>query len=166
MAKKVRTDPQSRHEIAPIDREILDVLRRDARTPNNAVAAQVGIAPSTCLGRVRRLEESGAILGYHADVDLEACGTPLQAMIAVRLRAGARHQLRAFTDSMRSRPEVISVYFVAGNEDFLVHVAVRDTAALRDFVLEQLSATPQVAATQTNLIFEQVRGAAWSTTAT
>lgn len=140
---------------------IIDILRRNARTPNNAIAAEVGLAPSTCLGRLRELERRGVIRGYHADVDLDALGAALQAMIAVRLGAGARQQLRGFTDPIRTHPAVLNIYFLAGNDDFLIHVALADSAALRDFVLDQLSASPEVASTQTTIIFEHVRGTAW-----
>src|SRR5690348_8601561 len=73
-----------------VDRRIVRALADDARIPNNALAAVVGIAPSTCLGRVRALRERGAIRGYHADVDPAVLGRPLQAMIAVRLQSHAR----------------------------------------------------------------------------
>ncbi len=142
-----------------VDRRILGALVRDARIPNNALAAEVGVAPSTCLGRVRALRESGVIRGYHADVDPDAVGLPLQAMIAVRVRAGARGRMQQFTDRMRDLPEVRSIYFLAGADDFLLHVATTDSAALRAFVVEQLSARPEVALTETQLIFEHVRGA-------
>lgn len=140
---------------------IIDILRRNARTPNNAIAAEVGLAPSTCLGRLRELERRGVIRGYHADVDLDALGAALQAMVAVRLGAGARHQLRGFTDHIRTHPAVLNIYFLAGNDDFLIHVALADSTALRNFVLDQLSAYPEVASTQTTIIFEHVRGTAW-----
>src|ERR671927_263785 len=73
-----------------IDRRLVRELAIDARIPNNALAKRVGIAPSTCLGRVRSLRERGVIRGYHADVDPAALGRPIQAMIAVRLQAHAR----------------------------------------------------------------------------
>lgn len=141
-----------------VDRRILRLLAGDARMPNNAVAEAVGIAPSTCLGRVRALRASGAIRGFHADIDPAALGRPLQAMISVRLRAGARSRMVAFTDRMRSLPEVRDVYFLAGADDFLLHVAARDAAGLRDFVVDQLSAHAEVALTETNLIFDHLRG--------
>jgi DNA-binding Lrp family transcriptional regulator len=141
------------------DREILAVLTRDARIANNALASEVGIAPSTCLARVRALRESGVIRGYHADVDPDAIGLPLQAMIAVRLRAGARDRMRLFTERMRQLPEVRNIYFLAGADDFLLDVATTDSATLRSFVVDELSAHPEVALTETNLIFEHVRGA-------
>ena len=150
--------PSARAGLDEVDRRILAALVRDARIPNNALAAEVGIAPSTCLGRVRALREAGVIRGYHADLDPDAIGLPLQAMIAVRLRAGARDRMRMFTDRMQRRPEVRNVYFLAGADDFLLDVATSDSAALRTFVLEELSACPEVAMTETNLIFEHVRG--------
>ena len=144
----------------PVDHKILAALVRDARIPNNALAAEVGIAPSTCLGRVRALREAGVIRGYHADLDPEAIGLPLQAIIAVRLRAGARGRMRLFTERMRTRPEVRNIYFLAGADDFLLDVATSDAAALRTFVVDVLSAHPEVGLTETNLIFEHVRGQA------
>jgi DNA-binding Lrp family transcriptional regulator len=160
LSNSVRRPGPVSAELSPTDRRILEVLRDNARTPNNVIAAEVGVAPSTCLVRIRSLEDRGVITGYHAEIDPEALGVAIQAMIAVRLRAGARDKLREFTDQVVARPEVMNVYFLAGQDDFLLHVAVADPGALRDFVLEQLSANPQVAATQTHLIFEHLRGAA------
>lgn len=158
---KKRRPPAGPRELAEVDRRILEVLSTDARIPNSTLAARVGLAASTCHSRVRDLEERGVIRGYHADIDLEATGSPLQALVSVRLRAGARHLLRDFTTRMRSRPEVLDLYFLASDDDFLVHVAVPGSSALRDFVLEQLSAHPEVASTQTNIIFEHTWVAAF-----
>jgi DNA-binding Lrp family transcriptional regulator len=152
--------PAQRAVLDPVDRRILAALVRDARIANNALAAEVGIAPSTCLGRVRAMREAGVIRGYHADLDPDAVGVPLQAMIAVRLRAGARDRMRLFTERMQRRPEVRNIYFLAGADDFLLDVATTDSAALRAFVVDQLSDHPEVALTETNLIFEHVRGQA------
>ncbi len=141
-----------------VDRRILEILAADARIPNNALATAVGIAPSTCLSRVRALRSGGAIRGFHADIDPAVLGRPLQAMISVRLQAGARSRMTAFTGRIRKLPEVLDLYFLAGADDFLLHVAAADSAALRDFVVDQLSAHPEVALTETNLIFEHLRG--------
>ena len=143
-----------------VDRRILQVLANDARIPNNALAAAVGIAPSTCLSRMRALTAGGAIRGFHTDIDPAALGRPLQAMIAVRLQAGARSRMKSFTERIRRLPEVVDMYFLAGADDFLLHIAAADAGALRDFVVDQLSAHPEVALTETNLIFEHLRGAA------
>jgi DNA-binding Lrp family transcriptional regulator len=144
------------NDLDEIDRLLVRELARDARLANNALAERAGIAPSTCLGRVRSLRERGVIRGYHADVDQTALGRPLQAMIAVRLQAHARGRLRGFVDEVAGRPEVLNVFFLAGRDDFLLHVAEASTASLRDFV-EMLSTSGDVSYTETSLIFEHIR---------
>ena len=143
-------------ELDDIDRQLVRELARDARIANNALAERVGIAPSTCLGRVRSLRERGVIRGYHADVDQAALGRPLQAMIAVRLQSHARSRIRGFVAEVAGLPEVLNVFFLAGKDDFLLHVAAGTTATLRDFV-ETLSSNGDVSYTETSLIFEHIR---------
>src|SRR6266496_2458186 len=144
-------------EIDDVDRRILRVLAADARVPNNALAERVGIAPSTCLGRVRGLRERGVIRGYHADIDPAALGRPIQAMIAVRLQSHARVHISEFAAEVAKLPEVLNVFFLAGAVDFYVHIAATRTQNLRDFVVVNLSGNPDVALTETNLIFEHIR---------
>jgi DNA-binding Lrp family transcriptional regulator len=146
-------------ELDDVDRRILLTLHRDARMPNSALADAVGIAPSTCHGRVRRLHDLGVIRGYYADIDPAAIGLSLQAMISVSLQANARSKIRNFIQQIRRKPQVMDVYFLAGADDFLLHVAARDTDDLRSFVVENLNSDSDVAGTQTSLIFEHLRGA-------
>jgi len=148
-------------EIDDVDRRILRALHNDARIANSALAELVGVAPSTCHGRVRRLQELGVIRGFFTDVDPVAIGRSLQAMISVRLQSNARARIRHFTSEIRGLPQVMDVYFLAGADDFLLHVAARDTDDLRSFVVENLSSDSDVAGTQTSLIFEHLRGVAW-----
>ncbi|WP_099022704.1 HTH-type transcriptional regulator AldR [Mycolicibacterium palauense] len=159
----VRPPPPSKDvqaaDLDDIDRRILTTLHGDARISNSALAEAVGIAPSTCHGRVRRLQELGVIQGFYTDIDPAAIGLPLQAMISVSLQANARGKIRSFIEHIRHRPQVMGVYFLAGADDFLLHVAARDTDDLRAFVVENLNADADVAGTQTSLIFEHLRGA-------
>ena len=144
----------------PTDRAILALLAADARMPNNAVAEAVGIAPSTCLGRIRALRERGVIRGFHADVDPAALGRGLQAMIAVELGAHTRDSVKEFIRDIPGLPGVVGVWHVAGADDYLLHVAVEDSDALRDFVLNHLTTHPAVGHTETSLIFGHLRGSA------
>ncbi len=144
-------------ELDDVDRRILRVLADDARVPNNALAERAGIAASTCLGRVRGLRERGVIRGYHADIDPAALGRPIQAMIAVRLQSHARGHISEFAAGVAKLPEVLNVFFLAGAVDFYVHIAATSTENLRDFVVVNLSGNPDVALTETNLIFEHIR---------
>ena len=153
--RSVEPEPAS---LDDVDRALLRHLAADARTTNAALAEAVGIAPSTCLSRVRSLRERGVIRGYHADVDAAAVGLPLQAMISVRLQSDARGRLGEFLGLVRRLPAVRDVYFVAGADDYLLHVATAGSGALRDLVAT-LNGHRDVAGTVTSLIFEHIRPA-------
>ena len=147
-------DIQSKFDLDDIDRAILTILGKNGRISNADLAAEVGLAPSTCLGRVRSLVESGVIRSFAAEIEPEALGLNLQALISVTLRAGARANLATFMKQMQEHPQVIQVFFLGGSEDFIVHVAVPDSDAVREFVLDQLSNNASVANTRTNIVFD------------
>ncbi|MEZ7826856.1 MAG: Lrp/AsnC family transcriptional regulator [Aquiluna sp.] len=141
-------------EVDEIDRSILSILGKNGRISNADLANQVGIAASTCLGRVRNLVQRKVIRSFAADIAPEALGLELQALISVSLRAGARANLASFMTAMREHPQVIQVFFLGGAEDFIVHIAVADSDAAREFVLDQLSNNASVATTRTNIVFD------------
>lgn len=141
-----------------VDRRILSELHRNGRISNTELAARVGIAESTCLKRVRALQANGVIVGFHAEISLAAIGLHLEALITIRLHAHARGDLRRFQSYLEELPATQRVYFLAGDRDFLVHVAVPDAAALRELVSDTLSLRPEVASTSTSLIFAQAAG--------
>ena len=141
-----------------LDRAILEALSANARIPNARLAEQVGVAPSTCLARVRSLRERGVLLGFHAEIDLAALGRPLQAMVAVRLAVHAREQIDDFTRTVRALPGVLTVFHMTGVTDYLVWIAAADTNELREFVVDHLATHPAVAHAETSLIYEHTRG--------
>ena len=147
------TDPAA-FALDSIDRQIIARLHENARTPNVELAREIGVSPSTCLARVRSLRERGVIVRYTAEINPEALGYHLQALVSVRIRPGARHLMEQISDELRTQPEVAQLFFLGGSEDFLIHVRVRDSAHVREFVLKNLSANPAVALTETNLVFE------------
>jgi DNA-binding Lrp family transcriptional regulator len=140
-----------------IDAEIVVALQRHARLSNKDLAERVGLAPSTCLERVRSLVRRGVFTGFRAEVDPAALGRGVQAVVAVRLRTHSRAEVDAFRDYALSLPETIAVTHVGGADDFLVHVGVADTHHLRDFALDSLTSRPEVAHLETRLVFEHVR---------
>ena len=141
------------------DREIVAALQQNARLTNKELAARVGLAESSCLERVRRLVNTGVLRGFHAEVDLKALGVGLQALVAVRLSRHTSSAVEAFRRSMLALPEATALFHVAGATDFLVHVAVRDSDALRDLVMGAFTSRPEVAHVETSLIYEHVRNA-------
>lgn len=144
-----------------IDREILAYLQHDARISNKELAAKVGLAQSSCLARVRRLERAGAILGYHAEVDPRVHGVTLEALVAVRLERHARAAISGFERHALTLAEVRGVYHLTGVNDYLVHVAVRDSDHLREFILSAFSTRSEVAHLETSLIFSHRRNPAF-----
>ncbi|MET0555195.1 MAG: Lrp/AsnC family transcriptional regulator [Vicinamibacteria bacterium] len=140
-----------------IDRVILTELQNNARLSNKEVAARVGLAPSTCLTRVRRLEATGAIAGYRAELDPASLGLGLQALISVYLNRHAVDAFGAIGPHLRSLPEALAVYCLGGAIDFLVHVACRDTEHLRQLTLRVFGNRPEVSRIETSLVFSFTR---------
>ena len=137
-----------------IDMKILRALQNDARLSNKELAGIVGLAPSSCLERVKRLRKEKILLGSHARVDPSAVGIGLQAMIAVQLGRHSRDIVQRFHDHVAKLEPVVAVYHIAGKFDFLVHVAVRDANHLRDLALDSFTTRPEVEHLQTSLIFQ------------
>lgn len=140
------------------DDRIVWELARNARLSNKDLADRLGLAPSSCLMRVRALEARGVIHSYHAHPNWEALGLAVEAIVAVRLRAQARGEIDTYARRVITLPNVLSVFFLGGADDFLIHVACSTTGQLRDFVAQQLSMDPAVASTQTNIVFEHLSG--------
>jgi DNA-binding Lrp family transcriptional regulator len=139
------------------DLEILAELQNNARLANKELAARVGLAPSSCLERVRRLHDAGVVRGHHADVDPAALGIALEALVSVQLARHSADVVETFRRRALAREEVVSIYYLAGATDFLVHVAVRDPVHLRDLVLDAFSTREDVARVETSLIFDHSR---------
>lgn len=143
-----------------IDREIVAALSNDARLSNKELAARVGLAPSSCLERVRRLVHDGILRGFHAEVDPQAFGLSIEALISVQLKRHTREAFEQFRAYLQTLPEVADAYHVAGRTDFLVHVRARSTDHLRDFAIDAFTTRDEVGRLETYLVFEHVRGAA------
>jgi DNA-binding Lrp family transcriptional regulator len=141
-----------------LDRRILRALAANARMSGAALAASTGVAESTVALRMRRLQAEGYLRGYRAELDLAALGMTVQALVSIRLVSIVREDVESFRDEAPNWPGVLGLFQMAGVDDFLLHVAARDSSELRDFVLEHLAGHPAVAHTETNLIFDHVAG--------
>jgi DNA-binding Lrp family transcriptional regulator len=144
-------------DIDDLDRRILAELQDDARQTNRDLAAAVHVSTSTSSERIRALRARGVIRGYHADVALEALGRHVQALIAVRIRPPSRENIEAFRDWAASLPELIGLFVVSGEQDFLLHVGVKDTDALYAFVIDRLTERAEVADVNTSVVYEHIR---------
>ncbi|WP_329499917.1 Lrp/AsnC family transcriptional regulator [Kitasatospora herbaricolor] len=140
-----------------LDSALVRLLQENGRRTNRDLAQELGIAPSTCLERVRSLRERGVLTGFHAEADLAALGRGLQAMIAVRVRPPTRAVIEQFQSFAAQMPEVISVFVLTGTDDFLLHVAVRDTDHLHAVVLDKLTERPELADVRTSVVYGHLR---------
>lgn len=140
------------------DLHILQILRRDGRATNKDIAAAVGIPQSTCLLRIKRLVDSRIIRGFHADIDTAKLGLPLQAMVSVQLKTHTREENDRFLRKATRLPGVLSTSLMAGDDDYLLHVAAPDPEALSNFVLDSVTSDAGVAGSHTRLVFKHVRG--------
>jgi DNA-binding Lrp family transcriptional regulator len=140
-----------------ISRALLSELQKDARQTNKALAEKVGVAPSTCLERVRELQARGVISGFGAVVEPAAVGRPMEAILSIQQRAAQREAIETLLEDCAALPETVRVMALTGTTDFIVHVAVRDMAHLRDLVWS-LTERREVARVQSSLVFARVEG--------
>ena len=136
-----------------IDSSILDALQNNARISNKELAAAVGLSPSACLERVRRLQREQVLRGFHAELNPQALGIGLQALVTVRLSQHSRDVVDAFRAHITTLSEVVNVYHIAGESDFVVHVAVRDADHLRNLTLDGFTTRTEVSRLTTMLIY-------------
>jgi DNA-binding Lrp family transcriptional regulator len=155
-SKDLRRMPD-KDELDSIDRALLRELQNDARQTNKALAAKVGVAPSTCLERVRELRSRGIIRGFRADVDPAAIGRPMEAILSIQQRAAQRHAIETLLEETAALPETVRVMALTGTTDFIIHVAVPDMDHLRDLVW-RITERREVARVQSSLVFARVEG--------
>jgi Lrp/AsnC family leucine-responsive transcriptional regulator len=138
--------------IDEIDRAILSILQENARTSNAEIARQVGLAPSAIFQRIRKLEESGVVLGYTALLNPRALDYGLVAYIMIQT---GEHARAVDTSAVLSAiPEVQEVHRVVGEDCFFVKVRVRDTDALGTLLEEHIQCLPSVATTRTTIVLK------------
>lgn len=141
-----------------IDRALVALLAKNARLSNKELAATVGLAPSSCHERVRRLVSTGVLCAFHAEFDPRALGFSLEAMVAIRLSRHSRERFTSFREYLLTLEEVVAVFHMAGENDFLVHVRARDAEHLRDIAIDRFISRDEVGHIETWLMFEHVRG--------
>ncbi|KAA9153255.1 Lrp/AsnC family transcriptional regulator [Amycolatopsis acidicola] len=140
-----------------LDSAIIRHLQEDARQSNRDIARKLGIAPSTCLERTRLLRQRGVIRGYHAEIDLRSLNRGVQAIVAVQVRPLSRTVVQRFERLVSELPEVLSVYTMAGSDDFLVHVTAQDIDHLHAFLLDRFTSRREIVGFRTSIIYQHLR---------
>jgi Lrp/AsnC family leucine-responsive transcriptional regulator len=140
-----------------LDRQILRALQRDARVKNADLARQLGVAPSTMLERIRRLEERGYFNGFKAIVNPEKLGLGVQALISVSLGQHSTQTIRPFEQAVKSIPNIMTCYHVTGRFDYILQVVAKNLKELGILVKEKIASLPGVGKTETFLVFSEIK---------
>ncbi|WP_298260729.1 Lrp/AsnC family transcriptional regulator [uncultured Litoreibacter sp.] len=135
-----------------IDRKILSELQTDGRMTNVELAKRVGISAPPCLRRVRTLEESGYIRGYHADVEGRALGFEVKVFAMVGLQSQAEADLSAFEARCAEWPLVRECHMLNGEVDFILKCVAPDLSGFQRFLTEELTSAENVASVKTSLV--------------
>ncbi|SOB95930.1 AsnC family transcriptional regulator [Alloalcanivorax xenomutans] len=140
-----------------LDRRILAALQRDGRLSNVQLSEEVGLSPSPCLRRVRLLEQSGIIRGYHAELDRGGVGLGLTVFVGIKVGQHDDEVDSAFRDAVADLPEVVSCYLLSGESDFLLQVVVPDLPAYERFLRGTLLKLPGITDIRSNFAISTVK---------
>ncbi|GLQ37260.1 leucine-responsive regulatory protein [Rhizobium albus] len=146
-----------RADLDAIDMKILRELQREGRITNVELSERVGISAPPCLRRVRKLEEAGIIRGYRALINAQALGYDLVAFTMVGLIHQSDGNLKEFAAMTTMWPIVRAAWMVSGESDFLLHCVAKDLSSFQDFVVDTLTAAPNVDTVRTMLTIRQIK---------
>jgi Lrp/AsnC family leucine-responsive transcriptional regulator len=143
-----------RIELDAIDRHILSALQRNSRLSNAELAKTVGLSPSPCLRRVRRMEEAGFILGYHSILDRRAIGLGVTAFARLQVEWPRAKTLR---EEIKKLPQVVACYILTGESGVLLEIVAQDLAEYSKFLFETLYNVSGVRGIQSSVLLESVK---------
>lgn len=144
-------------KIDQIDRRILRALQKDGRLQNVELAKRVGLSPSPCLRRVRRLEEAGVIDRYAALLDASKIGVNLTVFARISLMSQDAETVERFTNAMRNLPQVVECYVMAGECDALLRVVAADLDDYRRFQSTHLTRVNAVQTVKTDIPLQKIK---------
>jgi Lrp/AsnC family leucine-responsive transcriptional regulator len=144
-------------EIDRIDKSILRELQTNGRLANVELARRVGLSPTPCLERVKRLETNGFIAGYEAILSPQKLQASLLVFVEIRLNHTSPGVFKAFKKAVIELPQVLECHLVSGDFDYLVKARVADMSAYRYLLGETLLTLPGVSASRTYVVMEEVK---------
>ena len=139
------------------DLRLLEALQKDAQVKSEALSAKLGLSPSQIGRRRQRLEASGLIEGYRARLSPAKLGLDVQAFVSVQMATHAPDKVKTFTRTLGLRPEIVSIWTLTGEADYLLRVFCADLAALNTLVHDVLLPHPAVARVQSQIVMDQLK---------
>ncbi|MBT8418121.1 MAG: Lrp/AsnC family transcriptional regulator [Silicimonas sp.] len=145
------------HELDDIDQRILAELQKDGRQTHQDLSARVGLSPSPCARRIKRLEADGYVTGYSARIDQAKVGFPFSVFVSVRLDQQIDNRLVSFEREVTNCPEIVDCWLMTGSFDYLLQVAVRDLHEFERFLTGRLTKIPGVASLESSVPIRRVK---------
>lgn len=139
------------------DHKILAALQEDGRLSNVDLAEKVGLSPSPCLRRVKRLEQEGYIRGYRAVLDRRKVGLGLTIYVDIKVEKHSTENAAMHQRLLEAIPEVVAAHMVSGDADFVAEVVVPDLAAYEELLTERLLSLPMVKDVRSNFVIRPVK---------
>jgi Lrp/AsnC family transcriptional regulator, leucine-responsive regulatory protein len=139
------------------DRQILALLQDNGRMTNLELSEKIGLSPTPCLRRVKRLEEEGVILGYAAIIDQKAYGLPLSVFVSVRLSQQAEEQIKEFEKAVAGWSEVTECYLMTGSRDYLLHVYTDGIDGYERFLKQKMTRLKCIQSVETNFAMSTIK---------
>jgi Lrp/AsnC family leucine-responsive transcriptional regulator len=139
------------------DRQILEVLQQDGRISNQDLADRISLSPSSCLRRLRALEESGLILGYHARLDAKKLGLSLMALIHISMDRHTPERFTHFEGEVAKIPQVLECLLITGQDaDYQLKVIVADMDGYQELLLNRITRIPGVTGVHSSFVLRRV----------
>ena len=143
-----------------IDCRIVAELQSDARISNVELADKVGLSPSPCLRRVKRLEREGYIQGYRATLRRDLVGLGFSVFVGVKINGHANERALKFEEAIKTMPEVIACHLISGEADYLLEVIVPDLEHYQRFLVGRLLNMPIIREVRSNIAIQTVKSGA------
>ena len=132
------------HKLDNIDRKILEILQSRAKITNARLSEEIGLSPAPTLERVKKLEQMGIIVSYHAKLDPEKIGLGVSTFVLATLVGHNKANIEGFIEAIKKIPEVIECHHITGAGDFILKVIAKDIGSYQKLMLEKVSEIPQV----------------------
>lgn len=142
------------------DYKIIRLLIQDARQTHLEISDKIGLSPSPCARRIRKLEDAGLITGYTAKIDESMLGFDFTVFVSIKLDRQIDENLVDFEKNILRYPEVLDCWLMTGTYDYLLRVAVRDLNEFEHFLTGRLTKVSGVASIESSIPIRQVKSAA------
>jgi Lrp/AsnC family leucine-responsive transcriptional regulator len=144
-------------DLDAIDRRIVIELQTNARLSNIELAEKIGLSPSPCLRRVRRLERDGYIEGYRASLRRGRIGLGLSVFVGVKINGHANEEALRFENAVVAMPEVVACHLISGEADYFLEVVVPELEEYQRFLVGKLLALPIVREVRSNIAIQTLK---------